>query len=122
MRIGKMLAIAAVVALASFGGPVQSAGRTTPSAHGCVGFDGTWQGPGGTMHLHNGGGPYGDTTLKGTVHRNMLLGTWRHPTLGHGTFAFTLAPDGDSFRTAWTTSSHVTGSFDTVRCIGPYDS
>ncbi len=97
----------------------QSGERTTRSAHGCVGFDGTWQGPGGTMHLRNGSGPYGDTTLQGTVSGNVLRGTWRHPTVGQGTFAFTLAPDGDSFTTIWTNSSGVSGSYNTVRCIGP---
>lgn len=91
----------------------------TRSAHGCVGFDGTWEGPGGTMHLRNGGGPYGDTTLQGTVSGNVLRGTWRHPTVGQGTFAFTLASDGDSFTTIWTTSNGISGSYDTVRCTGP---
>jgi len=92
---------------------------TTRSAHGCVGFNGTWQGPGGTMHLRNGSGTYGDTTLQATVSGNTSRGTWRHPTVGQGTFIFTLAPDGDSFGTVWVTSAGVSGSYDTVRCVGP---
>jgi hypothetical protein len=100
-------------------GAVARQNTPTRSAHGCVGFDGTWQGPGGTMQLRNGSGPYGATTLQGTVSGNVLRGTWRHPTVGQGTFAFTLAPDGDSFTTVWTSSSGVSGSYNTVRCTGP---
>jgi hypothetical protein len=96
----------------------QSGKRITPSAHGCFGFNGTWQGPGGTMRIRNGSGSYSDTTLQGAVFENVLRGTWRHPTVGQGTFVFTLASDGDSFTTIWTNSSGVSGSFDTVRCIG----
>lgn len=89
------------------------------SAHGCVGFDGTWQGPGGTMHLRNGSGDYGETVLKGKVTGKVLRGTWRHPTVGKGTFLFILAPDGDSFTTTWRNSSGRSGSFDTVNCVSP---
>ncbi len=97
----------------------QSGGQTMRSAHGCVGFDGTWQTPSGTMHLLNGNGSYADTMLQGAVSGNVLRGIWRHPTVGQGTFAFTLAPDGDSLTTIWTTSSGASGSYTTARCIGP---
>jgi hypothetical protein len=124
VRSIRIVVLGAVMALAALAIPWAASAKShpAPSAHGCSGFDGTWQGPAGTMQIHNGSGLYGQTKLQGTLYGTVLRGKWTHPTVGQGTFEFTLAPGGDSFTTVWTSPSGVSGSFDTVRCIGPYSS
>jgi hypothetical protein len=70
------------------------------SAHGCVGFEGTWQTPYGALHLANGSGKVAQKSYSGKV--NGANGGW---TLGgvftngkdEGPFSFLLSRDGDSF-------------------------
>lgn len=95
---------------------------TQPSAHGCVGFNGTWQGPLGTMRLRNGSGAYstssGEITIRGTsVAPGSLSGTYAFST-GGGSFVFTLAPNGDSFGTIFTSSAGVRGDYTVMQCAG----
>jgi hypothetical protein len=106
-------------------GPIAGVAIVSParSAHGCTGFDGRWQSPFGIMQLRSGTGVYSDSS-RGTVsiHGTSLAGTtlsgWYAFSAGSGTFVFTLAPNGDSFGTSFTSSAGVRGTYTVMQCVG----
>jgi hypothetical protein len=72
----------------------------------CGGFSGVYQTDYGPLRLTRTGdqvrgtytrGSEKDSTVTGTVRGNVLTGRWTEPS-GKGTFRFTLAPDGRSFK------------------------
>lgn len=102
------------------GGGASSAATSPGSAHGCRGFNGQWRGPLGVMVLHNGSGSYGGIALQGTrIAGVTLYGNYSGQNAGTGTFSFTLAGNGDSFGTNFTSAAGVQGQYTVMQCVGP---
>lgn len=95
-----------------------SAGGRSP--HGCVGFNGVWQTASGELVIKDGTGVLRTFSFTGNMSGSVYSGDWSDSKTGQrGTFAFMLAPGGDSMFGRFTNSvTGGSGSY-TSSCVGP---